>query len=64
MDGKRDVNAVGGLTEGIDGLILLWWGIHLMIIVASIGSGGVGGGSFFVVVEAPEIECQSKSWEE
>ena len=33
MDGKGDVDAVGGLTEGIDGLVRLRVGIDLMIIV-------------------------------
>ncbi len=41
MDGKGDVDAVGGLTEGIDGLIRLRFGRIDWMIIVVIGSSRV-----------------------
>ncbi len=49
MDGKGDVDAVGGLAEGIDGLVVLGLGL-----CCCIGGGGSSvRGDFRIIVVAP-----------
>jgi len=59
MDGKGDVDAVGGLTEGIDGLVVL--GLGLCCCIGGGGSSVALGASFVPscntcldVVDAPK----------